>query len=276
MQDIKNELLALLLKNDLLRAATMVGKIESTDFSIEQTQETLLELASEVWNKSARCRKDPIYKAEMLCEVLFRDFGIKGKSEKYKPVIDDPNRYYLHHVLDSKMGSPLTLTLLYLILARQVGITADCIALPNLYLLKISDIDFDFYIDPFDSGRFLSEEEFQKKFRASAQKRLLSSRIYEVMSDQHLVGKLIQQLKHIYIVKGNAVAALRAVELLTVLFPEIPEHTRDRGILYCEMEYFSKAIADLKFYLDRRPQAEDFPEIKKLANMLRGYREIIN
>ena len=63
---------------------------------------------------------------------------------------------------------------------------------------------------------------------------------------------------------------------LSSLFPENPEFTRDRGILYCEMEYFSKAMDDLKHYLEVRPQAEDVHEIKKLTQMLKGYREILN
>jgi hypothetical protein len=42
------------------------------------------------------------------------------------------------------------------------------------------------------------------------------------------------------------------------------------------MEYFSKAMDDLKSYLEQRPQAEDVHEIKKLTQMLKGYREIVN
>jgi regulator of sirC expression with transglutaminase-like and TPR domain len=91
-----------------------------------------------------------------------------------------------------------------------------------------------------------------------------------------LVARLLQQLKHIYILKGNAVEALRAVEMLTVIFPESPELTRDRGVLYCEMEYFTQAMKDLKTYLKARPTADDVNEIKKLTSMLKGYREIVN
>jgi regulator of sirC expression with transglutaminase-like and TPR domain len=191
--------------------------------------------------------------------------------------IDDPNRFYLHSVLENKVSSALTITILYAILANQVGIPFECLALPSTYLLKISDIDFDFYIEPFDSGKFLTEEEFQKKFKTSVQKnKMLSTKLFEKTNLSQLVSKLVQQLKHIYIIKGNAAVALRAVEVLTALYPNSPEHTRDRGILYCEMEYFSKAVEDLKYYLERRPQAEDFSEIKKLANMIKSYREVMN
>ena len=40
--------------------------------------------------------------------------------------------------------------------------------------------------------------------------------------------------------------------MLTALYPGSPELTRDRGILYCEMEYFSKAIEELEKMLEKR------------------------
>jgi regulator of sirC expression with transglutaminase-like and TPR domain len=106
--------------------------------------------------------------------------------------------------------------------------------------------------------------------------RVMQSNLFEKIGINHLVGRLAQQLKHIYILKGSALQALRAVELLTGIYPQSPELNRDRGILYCEMEYFSKAMEDLKLYLQQRPNADDVAEIKKLTSMLRGYREIMN
>lgn len=277
MQNLKNDIIDLLQSDNFLKAALLVGKIQNPNFNTAPFEEKILHLASKVWNQSARAKKDPIFKADIINKVLFNDFEMVGKSDKVKQIIDDPNRFYLHSVIENKVSSSLSLTILYAILANQVGIPFECLALPSTYLLKISDIDFDFYIEPFDGGKFLTEEEFQKKFKTSVQKnKMLSTKLFEKTNLAQLVSKLVQQLKHIYIIKGNAAVALRAVEILTALYPNSPEHTRDRGILYCEMEYFSKAVEDLKYYLERRPQAEDFSEIKKLANMIKSYREVMN
>jgi regulator of sirC expression with transglutaminase-like and TPR domain len=179
--------------------------------------------------------------------------------------------------LDRKHASPLSACIFYLIMAEQVGLECECVALPSYYLLKVRDVASEFYIDPFDGGRFLTSEEFQRKFRAAmSRSRVMQANLFEKIGVHQLVGRLAQQLKHIYILKGSALQALRAVELLTGLYPQSPELNRDRGILYCEMEYFSKAMEDLKLYLQQRPNAEDVSEIKKLTSMLRGYREIMN
>lgn len=277
MQAIKTELLELLRRNDLLRAALLLGKIQDPNFDSEACIERLMEMAARVWHGVTRSRNDVILKAQCINHVLFQENNMQVKSEKYKQVIDDPNRYYLHLVLEKRQASPLSITILYMILAEQVGLECECIALPSYYLLKVSDIATDFYIDPFDGGKFLTVDEFQRKFRSVMNKnRVMQANLFEKVGATQLVGRLAQQLKHIYILKGSALQALRSVELLTGLFPDSPELTRDRGILYCEMEYFSKAMEDLKHYLKVRPNAEDVSEIKKLTSMLRGYREIMN
>jgi regulator of sirC expression with transglutaminase-like and TPR domain len=277
MQPIKSELLELLRRNDLLKSILLLGKVQDANFCGEFYIERIMELAARVWHQCAKAKYDPILKAESINKVLFKEQGIVGKTEKYKQVIDDPNRLFLHTLMDQRTGSPISITLLYMVLAEQVGLACECIALPSYYYLRVQDVAAPFYIDPFDGGKFLTEEEFQKKLRTSMQRsKLLSQSLYEKVTQHQLVARVVQQLKHIYILKGKALEALRAVELLTALFPQSPELTRDRGILYCEMEYFSKAMTDLKDYLKARPEAEDVKEIRKLTTMLQGYREIMN
>jgi len=277
MQTIKSELLELLRRNDLLRAALMVGKVNDVNFSIDYHFEKIMEIAAQVWHRCSRTKEDVVFKAKEISNALFHDFNLVGKHEKEKNTIDDPHRYYLHSVLDKKTGSPLAVTILYSILADQIGLKHEVLAMPTYYLIKITDVTGDIFIDPYDNGRFLNADEFQKKMRSAIHRsKLLSSSLFERVSAYQLIARLVQQLKHIYILKGKAPEALRAVELLTGLFPQSPELTRDRGILYCEIEYFSKAAEDLKYYLTQRPNASDVNEIKKLATMLKGCREIMN
>lgn len=265
-------------RQDWLRALLAIGKIQDPSFKGDKYVEELLELSAKAWHRCSQHKKDVIYKAQCINQILFKDFKVEGKTERYKQVIDDPARYYLHKVMDSKQGCPLSVTALYSVIADQIGLDCEVYALPNYYLLKVEDpAAGTFYIDAFDHGKFLKPEEFHRKFRVSLERnRMMSTNLFENISGNHLVARVVQQLKHVYILKGDALAALRAVEVLSALYPQSPEITRDRGILYCEMEYFSKAIEDLKFYVEQRPHAEDVGEIKKLTNMLRGYREIMN
>lgn len=277
MEDIKKELLTYLERGDLLHAALVASKVEDPQFETEPYAEKLVAAASSLWRASSSRLSDPVLLVQKINSVLFHKMGLVGQSDTYKPVMDNADQYYLHNVLDKKGGCPLSFAVLYMCLAQQAGLQCECLAFPSAYYIKVFDTDGEFYVDPFANGKLISSTDFQRKFRAALQRnRLMSANLYEKVNTQQLVARVVQQLKHVYILKNHALQALRAVELLTAIFPDSPELARDRGILYCEMEYFSKAIVDLKFYLAQRPNAEDVSEIKKLANMLRGYRETMN
>jgi regulator of sirC expression with transglutaminase-like and TPR domain len=277
MKTNKDELIHFLGRNDLLRASLLLGRIEDARFDVDAAVESMLSLAARVWHLARGHHNDTVLVVQKINKVLFEEQSLQSSNEKNKRVIDDPTRYFLHHVMRKKVGSALSLAVIYSILCEQVGVPHECIALPSGFLVRVFDITGDFYVDPFDSGKLMSAVEFQRKFRASMQRhRMLQANLFEKVGIEQLVSRMIYQLKQVYILKGKALEALQTVELLTALHPGSPELTRDRGILYCEMEYFSKAMDDLKSYLKQRPNAEDVPDIKKLTSMLKGYREIMN
>jgi len=273
----KDEFVLFLNRGDLLRASLLLGKVEDPRFTLDAAVDTVMALSARIWHKSGGSHDDTVLMAQTINKVLFEEFKLQSSSEKSKRVIDDPNRYYLHHVLSRKIGSPLSMAILYSILCEQVGVPHECIALPGHFLIRIFDDVGDFYVDPFDQGKMMNTIEFQRKFRSSCQRhRMMQANLFEKVGVGQLISRLAYQLKHVYILKGKALEALQTVEYLTVMHPGSPELTRDRGILYCEMEYFSKAMDDLKAYLKQRPNAEDVSDIKKLTSMLKGYREIMN
>ncbi|MBY0372269.1 transglutaminase-like domain-containing protein [bacterium] len=273
----KDDLLTFLRRDDLMRASLVLGRIEDPRFNLNTSVDALLSIAARVWHLSGGMHEDSIVMVHTINKVLYDELGLQVSADRSKRVMDDPKRYLLHEVLDRKVGSPLTMAILYSILCEQVGVPHECIAIPGNFLIRILDSVDDFYVDPFDQGRLMNATEFQKKFRSTLQRnRMMQTNLFEKAGGEQLVSRLAHQLKQTYVLKGKALEALQTVEILTALHPESPELARDRGILYCEMEYFSKAMDDLKSYLKKRPQADDVADIKKLTTMLKGYREIVN
>jgi len=276
MEPIKSELLALLRRDDLLRAALLVGSVQDANFDIERYVERVLEIAARAWQRARQAPDDPVLVARSVSETLAVDVGL-ARGERVKHIIDDPERHYLHRLLERRVGSPVAVAILFACVAKHLKLKFQVIALPSQYLVRIDDAVGPFYVDPFDDGKVFSEEDVQRKLRSSMQRgKLLSTSIYEVAGAKQLVGRQLTQLKQSYLLKNKALEALRTVELLTAIYPNSPELTRDRGILYCEMEYFTHAVRDLKNYLKARPDASDVQEVKKLASMLKDCQEIVN
>ncbi|MFK7973110.1 MAG: transglutaminase family protein [Bacteroidia bacterium] len=88
------------------------------------------------------------------------------KKEGFKPDRRSPLRtenYFIHNFLERKRGGPLSLGLLYLILADSLGIEVEGILLPNHYfVIKAESGDQPFFIDVFNSGAFFSKNDLDK------------------------------------------------------------------------------------------------------------------
>lgn len=275
--DLKSKLSIFLKNRSDAQMWFLMGRVQDSNFNSKIYEELILEMSAQVWNIGGRSKKDCLHQLKAINQILFEEYGLKGRGHSGKKIIDDPSFYYLHEVLNLKKGSPLSFTVLYSLLMNQIGLKSEILSVGSHYFLRVKDVVGDVYVEPFDQGKLMSPAEFQHRFQGILKKNhVLSSQIFELLTADQLMIRFLQQLKNIYVLKGEALLALRVIDLLSALLPESPELARDRGILYCEMEYFSKAMEDLTFYLQKRPQAEDKGEIKKLTSMLRGYREIMN
>ena len=277
MDHLKKDLIQLLSRGNLLGAGLLVSAIRDNAFDANPYELCIERVVRTLESATKHIPQRPSTQAFRVNRLMFGKLGMAVGGGRPRLVIDDPDRFYLDRVIDNRSGSPMTMAILYWHMAKTLGLKCDCLAIPSYYLLRYLDRGREVYIDPYDGGRTLSADEFHGKFKKAFTKiPHISTNVFEQVTPFQIIARLIQQLKQIYIFKNNPLSALRAVELLMGLFPESPEFARDRGILYCEMEYFSRAADDLKFYLAKRAHAEDTNEIKRLSLMLKGYREVVN
>lgn len=105
-----------------------------------------------------RCREliaKPISSRErcvVINRVLFHEFGFRGNAEDY----ENPDNSFINKVLETKKGLPISLSILYLLVAHRLGAELDPVAYPGHFLVGSFEEDLPFYIDPFKRGRFIS------------------------------------------------------------------------------------------------------------------------
>jgi len=90
-------------------------------------------------------------------ELLFEELGFAGNVDDYY----DPTNSYLPLVLETRRGIPITLALVYVEVMRRLGVPAEGVAAPGHFLVAVRDRGNDsvVYIDPFNGGRLLTEQE---------------------------------------------------------------------------------------------------------------------
>ena len=105
---------------------------------------------------AARCRELIVESAtardqcRVLSRVLFHEFGFRGNVERYT----DPRNSLLDQVLARRQGLPLTLSVVYLLVAQRVGLTLEPVGLPGHFMVGCFLEDTPFFIDAFAQGVF--------------------------------------------------------------------------------------------------------------------------
>lgn len=110
---------------------------------------------------AARCRElmveplTPWQKCSVFNRVLFHELGFRGNTGHY----NDPLNSLIHRVLERRTGLPLTLSIVYLLVADRCGLTLEPVALPGHFVVGCFAEDEPVYIDPFRRGMTSSRED---------------------------------------------------------------------------------------------------------------------
>lgn len=116
------------------------------------------EICTQIDAIAKRCQEliaNPISPRErcvMINRVLFHELGFRGNADDY----ENPDNSFLNRVLETKKGLPISLSILYLLVAQRVGADLDPIAYPGHFLVGSFEEDLPFYIDAFKRGRFIA------------------------------------------------------------------------------------------------------------------------
>ena len=192
---------------------------------------------------------------------LFAELGFRGNAETYY----DPRNSYLNQVLERRVGIPITLSIVYLEVARRVGVAAQGIAFPGHFLVKVRLGRGALVLDPFTGGTPQSESDLRDRLeqalpRGRGAAPALDTYL-EPATAREIVARMLRNLKAIYLHTGALESALAVMQRMLLLVPESAEELRDRGRLYARLDCYRPAAADLQNYLRRRPDAPDAAEI---------------
>jgi regulator of sirC expression with transglutaminase-like and TPR domain len=184
-----------------------------------------------------------------LNHFLFIEERFTGNREQY----DDPRNSYLDVVLERRLGIPITLSVVYLDVARRLGLAAAGIGFPGHFLAKVSAAEGEIVVDPF-YGSVLDEDDCAERLRqvAGADARL-DPAMLESTTHAAILRRILGNLKHLHVSRSEFDAALRCSERILLISPDDPIERRDRGLIYRELECFGPALEDLDHFLTAVP-----------------------
>ena len=135
---------------DLADAALVLAAADHPHAALDTARARLTGMALRLQRESAGLTTAPA-RARALTELIAHAEEMTGDTGDY----ENPRNADLLELLDRKLGLPVTLSILYVALARRVGWAADPIGLPGHVLVRIGHDPVAQIVDPFDGGRLL-------------------------------------------------------------------------------------------------------------------------
>ena len=192
--------------------------------------------------------------------LLFQEHGFCGNREDYF----DPKNSFLNEVLDRKTGIPISLSVLYIEVAKRIGLSLRGVGFPGHFLVKYVGAEGEIVIDPFNQGEILSQQNLETMLhRLYGAKITFDPGLLEPIGKKQILRRMLNNLKIIYLKQNDLIKGLSIVDRLIVLDPASGEDIRDRGLIYLQLECFKQALEDLESYLRLAPDAEDAQAIRR-------------
>ncbi len=200
-------------KLDLESGAFLLAKVPYPELDPKPYRDRLDEMAQRIRPRLASVSGNK-EKLVQLNQLLFQDEGFRGDWNNYF----DPQNSYLNRVMDRKLGIPISLAVLYLLVAQRLKIPIQGAGIPGHFMLKYKDARSELFVDPFNEGRFLSRPECVQFVVEAGYP--YQAEFLEGVGPREILARMVRNLVLIYVDRQEQTLEKTLTKFLEALYPE--------------------------------------------------------
>ena len=258
VDDDPEALLALLARRpsriELDRAALEIARVEYPDLEATRYLEQLDHFAAAIAE-----RADDLNDGEKFIratnEYLFGELGFEGNQADYY----NPDNSCLNRVLDTRRGIPISLSIIYIEIARRLAKPVSGVGLPGHFIVLYDDGRFRAWIDPFHAGALVDEARCCELSQMEA----LDPELLAPVDKRYIAMRMINNLRAVYFSRHEPGKAIRVLDLLIAADPASADEHKQRGVALLQEQRMGDALAELRRYLELSPNAPDRERIEE-------------
>ena len=201
-----------------------------------------------------------------LHDVLFERGGLRGNTQDYY----NPANSYLPAVLATKRGLPITLSLVYKIVAERLGLRTWGVGLPGHFLVAVEEQPNQFLlVDAFSGGRVLTRQEAHERLQELFGPEMQwSDDMLKPASHRHWLTRILQNLLHIFGSNNQYPEVAAVLEMEMLLWPKQGHLQRDLALVLARIGMSRPASLWLDVYLRNNPDDPQRTDLKQLLDVL--------
>ena len=157
--------------DDLLEGALIISRYRYPDMDEQKVKARLAAIRQDIWLE-LNDHLTAFEKVRVFNHIFFQVHGFKGNKRNYHA----PQNSYINEVLDSRKGNPLSLAIIYQVLAEDLNLPMRGVNLPNHFVLAYLDEESIggadhgqqgeesvlFYVNAFSQGDILGRNEINE------------------------------------------------------------------------------------------------------------------
>lgn len=214
----------------LLESAICLAQDEYPELDIQEVLGQVDQLISRL-KKRLPADAGAIQKLRVLNKFFFEEMGFAGNANNYY----DPDNSYLHVMLRTRRGIPISLALLWLELAGQIGLEAYGVGFPGHFLVKVHlpyPHEGKVVIDPFNGHSLTKEDLMERLSPLYAESGLaregdisdeLLKHYLRSASPREIMTRMLRNLEEVYGSQSDMERLDAVKKRLKVLLPSVDE-----------------------------------------------------
>jgi regulator of sirC expression with transglutaminase-like and TPR domain len=248
-------------KIDLFRAGLLVALLDNDEVDVDAYRNELEQMGRELAAKLPD-GADEAAKLDALKKYLFEENGFHGSRGDYYSRANS----YLNEVLDDREGLPITLSIVYMELARRIGLDVVGIGLPGHFVVQHkASAGESQLIDVYDGAAAIDRKEAERRVKAAGDRELTAKELAP-MAKRAIVSRMLGNLLG---VSGNdSHAAHRYLSAMLSIEPENAQAHWLRAIVRHRLDYRDAALEDLAWLLENKPEGIDFGRVYELRQLV--------
>jgi regulator of sirC expression with transglutaminase-like and TPR domain len=249
---------------NLAMAALLIAQEEYPELDCEAYLRQLDHMAEDVGNRLP-AEAYPMKIIQALNAYLFEAQGFVGNTQHYQ----DPRNSFLNQVLEQRTGIPVTLSLVYLEIAKRIDFPMAGVGMPGHFLVRPTVDEMAVFVDVFHKGEIMFEEDCRDRLKLmyGPAARMLPHHL-EPIGNKAFLARILTNLKVIYLQQQDIPRVLAAIDRILVLIPNSLQERRERGLIYYQTGRLTEAREDLRYYLRHHPDAQDSFVIQQVVSQI--------
>lgn len=200
-----------------------------------------------------------------LHDYLFDELDFQGNTDDYYNTANS----YLPVVLQTQRGLPITLSLIYKIVAERLGLRAFGVGLPGHFLAGLEIDGKTTLIDPFAGGRIMTVDEARQRMVEIAGPDVeWCDELIQPVSHRHWLTRMLQNLLHVFGAAGHYADVAAVLEMEMLLWPQQDRLQRDLALVLARVGLTQPASLWLDSYLKNNPDDPQETDLRQLLEVL--------